>query len=60
MGQTEKVSVLTSVHDRRLNEPMVWEKSVMCRLNGQPEGECAGQLSSNLAQLNRASYFHVS
>ena len=31
MTQTEWVSVLTSVHDCRLNEPTVQDKSVMCR-----------------------------
>ena len=33
MAQTKRVSVLTSIHDRRLNEPMVRDKSVMRRLN---------------------------
>ena len=42
MGQTEQVSVLTLVHDCRLNEPMVRDKSALCRLNKQPGGECAG------------------
>ena len=42
MTQTERVLVLTSVHDHRLNEPMVRDKSVMCRLNGQLGGERAG------------------
>ena len=34
MAQTKWVSVLTSVHDRRLNEPTVWVKSIMHILNG--------------------------
>ena len=33
MAQIELVSVLTSIHDHRLNEPMVQDKSVMHRLN---------------------------
>ena len=41
MVQTEWVSVLTSVYDRRLNEPMVQDKSVMHRLNGKLGGERA-------------------
>ena len=60
MVQTERVSVLTSIHDRRLNEILVQDKSVMRRLNRQPRGELTGQLSSDSAQLNRVSYFHTS
>ena len=33
MTQTERVSILTSVHDRRLNEQVVLGKNVMRRLN---------------------------
>ena len=60
MAQTEQVSVLMSVHDRRLNEPMVWDKSVISRLNRQSREKYAGRLSPNLAQPNRISYFHTS
>ena len=60
MAQTERVSVLTSLHDHRLNEPMVQDKSVMHRLNGQPRGERAGRLSFDSAQLSRVLYFHAS
>ena len=42
MAQTKRVSVLTSVHDRRLNELIVQDKSVMRRLNEKLRGECAG------------------
>ena len=34
MAQTKWVLVLTLVHDHRLNELTVWDKSVMLRLNG--------------------------
>ena len=47
--QIEWVSVLTSAHDHRLNEPMVRDKSVMRRLNGQLGGKRADRLSSDLA-----------
>ena len=60
MEQTEWVSVLTSVHDHRLNEPMVWDKSGMHKLNGQLGGERAGRPSPNSAQLNKELYFHAS
>ena len=42
MAQTEQVSVLTSVHDHRLNEPMIQDKSVMRILNGQLGEERTG------------------
>ena len=57
MAQTERVSVLTSVHDRRLNEPMVLDKSVMQRLNEKLRGERAGRLSPDLTQLNRTIHY---
>ena len=60
MAQTEQVSVLMSVHDRKLNEPMIQDKSVMHRLNGKLGGEHVGRLSPDLAQLNRVLYFHAS
>ena len=53
MAQTKRVSVLTSVHDRRLNEPMVQDNSIMRRLNGQPRGKRAGRLSSDSAQTEQ-------
>ena len=37
MAQTEWVSVLTLVHDSRLNKPMVQDKSIMRRLKGNRE-----------------------
>ena len=60
MGQTKRVSVLMSVHDCILNEPMIRDNSVMHRLNGKPRRERADRLSSDLAQLNRALCFHAS
>ena len=60
MAQTERVLVLTSVHDRRLNEPMAHDKSIIRRLNEQPGGEPAGRLKPDSAQPNRISYFHPS
>ena len=60
MAQTKRVSVLASVHDCRLKEPMVRDKSVMRRLNGQSGGECANRLSSDSAKLNMTLYFHAS
>ena len=60
MAQIEWVSVLMSVHNCRFNEPMVLDKSIMHRLNGQLGGECAGRLSSDSAHLNRTLYLHVS
>ena len=61
MAQTERVSVLTSVHDRRLNELTIWDKSVMHKLNRKLRGEPIGRLSLDLAQLNRAiHYSHAS
>ena len=60
MAQTERVSVLMSVHDHRLNEPLVRDKSVMRRLSGQQRREHIGQLNLGSAQLNRVLYFHGS
>ena len=60
MAQTERVLVLISVHDHRLNKPMVRDKSVMRRLTEQPVEEHAGRLSPDSAQPNRKSYFHAS
>ena len=37
MLQTEWVSILTSVHDRRLNELIVQDTRVMRKLNGDRE-----------------------
>ena len=54
MMQIKQVSTLTSVHDRRLNEPMVQDKSIMHRMNGKLREEGAGRLSPDSAQLNRA------
>ena len=45
MTQIEWVSVLMSIHDHKLNEPIVRDKSVMHILNEQPEGERAGRLN---------------
>ena len=59
MAQTERVSVLTLIYDRRLNKPMVQDKSVICKLNVLPRGKHAGRLSPNSTQLNRILYFQA-
>ena len=60
MAQTKRVSILMSVLDHGLNEPMARDKSVIRRLNGQLGGEHTGRLSPDSAQLNRALYFDAS
>ena len=60
MAQTKWVLVLMSVHDHRLNKPMVWDKSVRRRLNRQLGEERTDRLSSDLVQLSRILYFHAS
>ena len=49
MVQTEQISVLMSVHNRRLNKPTVQDKSVMRRLNRKLGGKHAGRLNPDLA-----------
>ena len=57
MAQTKQASVLTLVHDRRLNEPMVRDKSIMHRLNGLLGGERANRLNPDSAQLGRILHY---
>ena len=57
MAHTKLVSILMLIHDPRLNESIVRDKSVMHRLNEKPRGESASRLSPNLAQLNMTIHY---